>query len=73
MWKRQGLREEKKPMVVWMFLYFPCILETEDAAAEIAEDRAFQCIVYYHVSSRKLNPSAGYALRDVKKKISSHQ
>lgn len=71
-WKRQGPKEEKKPMVVWIFLYFPCILETEDAAPEIAKDRAFLCIVYYYVSSRKPNPSAGYVLRDVKKKMSSH-
>lgn len=62
--------ERRGPMAVWIFFfYFPCILETEDDAAEIAKDRAFLCIVYYHVSSRKLNPSAGYGLRDVKKKI----
>lgn len=72
-WKRQGLREEKKPMVFWILLDFPCILETEDAAAEIAKGRAFLCIIYYNVSSRKLNPSAGYALRDVKKRMLSHQ
>lgn len=51
------------------FLYFPCILETENAAAEIAKDRAFLCMGYYCASSRKLNPSAGC----VKKKISLHQ
>lgn len=31
-------------MVIWIFLYFPCILETEDAAAETAKDRAFLCM-----------------------------
>lgn len=37
-WNRQRITEEKKLTVVWIFLYFPCILETEGAAAEIAKD-----------------------------------
>lgn len=67
--KRQWLTEEKKLMVVWIFLHFPFILETEDAAAEVAKDRAFLCMGYYCASSRKLNPSAGY----VKNRISLQQ
>lgn len=56
-------------MAIWIFLTSPCILEIGDAVADIAKDRAFLCTVYYHIHSRKLNPSVGYALRDVKKKI----
>lgn len=69
MQKRQGLREERDSMAIWIFLTSPCILEIGDAVADIAKDRAFLCTVYYRIHSRKLNPSVGYALRDVKKKI----
>lgn len=56
-------------MFVWIFLTFPCVLEIGDAVADRAKDSAFLSTVYYHIHSRKLNPSVGYALRDVKKKI----
>lgn len=46
-------------MVVWI-LHFPCTLVTEDAAAEIAKDRAFLCVL------KETNPNSGCA----KKKIS---
>lgn len=69
MWKRQGLREEKESVVVWIFLTFPCILGIGDAVADRAKDSAFLSMVYYHINYRNLNPSVGYALRDVKKKI----
>lgn len=70
-WKRQGLapKRRERAHIHLDILSFLCILEIEDAAAELAKGRAFFfCGLLTH-QFKKLSPSAGNALRVVKKKI----